>query len=109
MLNKKSRLAKPKDIAKVFTKGRNFFSPYFQVKFISSAGQRFAVVVSTKVFKKAVARNRLKRLLRESIRKNLPLFANGDYVIMAKPKVASLPEALWAPEALGVISKIKPR
>jgi len=45
-------------------------------------------MVSKKVHKSAVKRNRIKRLIRESFRlhKNL---RNADYVVMAKPGVAA--------------------
>jgi len=48
---------------------------------------RFTVVVSAKTAKKAVARNRIKRILREFIRLRLKHFRPGDYAITVKPKV----------------------
>ncbi len=46
---------------------------------------RFAVIVSTKIDKHAVVRNRMKRLVRESIRHLIPNIATGwDCVVMAK-------------------------
>ena len=93
MLKKVNRLAKAKDIQKAFARGRTFFNPFFTVKFVPEAqAQRFTVVVSTKVYKNAVARNRLKRILREHLRKNLAGFKKGNYIIMAKPRVKSIPE-----------------
>jgi ribonuclease P protein component len=94
MLHKTNRLARSKDIAAAFARGRTFFNPLFSIKFLpTEKGKRFTVVVSTKVYKNAVSRNRLKRILRESLRKNLVLFKNGDYVIAAKPKARGVNES----------------
>jgi ribonuclease P protein component len=93
MLKRANRLAKSKDIASAFARGRTFFNPFFAIRFLPKpAEKRFTVVVSTKVYKRAVDRNRLKRLVREYLRKNLPSFKNGSYVIAAKPKISKLPE-----------------
>jgi ribonuclease P protein component len=93
MLKKVNRLAKSKDIQTAFARGRTFFNPLFTVKFVPSEGnRRFAVVVSTKVFKNAVDRNRLKRLIREYLRLNLKGFKAGSYAIVAKPKLNKMPE-----------------
>ena len=54
---------------------------------------RFAFVVSTKVAKHAVDRNRMKRLLRESIHHLLPSIQPGyDVVFMAKKNFAETKE-----------------
>src|SRR3984957_7379 len=108
MLKKANRLAKDKDIQRTFARGRSFFNPFFSIKFAQAPEPpRFTVVVSTKVFKNAVARNRLKRLVREYLRKNLASFKKGHYVIMAKPKVAKVPEAEMLKSFLDLCSKLK--
>jgi ribonuclease P protein component len=108
MLKKINRLAKAKDIQKTFARGRNFFSPFFNIKYISGANSpRFTVVVSTKVFKRAVARNRLKRIVREYVRKNLPKFKNGDYIISFKPKATSVSEKIIMDTFINTAAKIK--
>jgi ribonuclease P protein component len=108
MLKKVNRLAKAKDIQKAFARGRTFFNPFFTVKFVPSPKpSRFTVVVSTKVFKNAVARNRLKRIIREYLRKNLGSFKKGNYVIIAKPKINKLPEAQSLKSFLDLCLKLK--
>lgn len=108
MLKRANRLAKSKDIHTAFARGRTFFNPFFSIRFLPKASdKRFTVVVSTKVFKSAVARNRLKRLVREHIRKNLGDFKNGSYVISAKPKITGLPEKEIVNAFLGAASRIK--
>ncbi len=50
---------------------------------------RFAVIVSKTIDKRSTARNRIKRLIRESIRHVLPKVTPGwDGVVMAKMNVA---------------------
>jgi ribonuclease P protein component len=93
MLNKKHRLAKTTDVQKALSRGRAFFNPYFNLKFLSfPEKKRFTVVVSTKVSKKAVVRNRIKRIIREFIRLRLENFASGDYAVMVKPSLAKIEE-----------------
>ena len=108
MLHKKNRLAKDADIARTFARGRGFFNSFFSLKVLSGPGNaRFAVVVSTKVFKSAVKRNRLKRLVREYLRKNLDKYKSGNYMLMAKPKISRLPEKDILPALIDVCSRIR--
>ena len=108
MLKRINRLAKSKDIQTAFARGRTFFNPFFSIRFLSKPGEkRFTVVVSTKVYKRAVARNRFKRVVREYIRKNLEKFRNGSYVIAAKPKISKLPENEIVKQFLDATARIK--
>jgi len=107
MLNKKNRLAKDTEIAQAFARGRSFFNPFFTVKYLRSEKKQFTVVVSTKVFKRAVLRNRLKRVIREHIRKHLNSFKPGSYIIIAKPKISTLPEASTLAAFKEICLKIK--
>jgi ribonuclease P protein component len=98
MLNKRLRLHKTKDIDRVFKGGRVFHSPYFFIKTLKTreAGPRATVVVSTKVDKRAVKRNRLKRIVRVLLGKfltqaNLPPI---DYIIILKPLAGKVSENL---------------
>ncbi len=90
MFSKQHRLGKTTDVQKVFAQGRAFFNPLFTIKFLTRPSQlpRFTVVVSTKVSKSAVKRNRLKRLTREFIRMRMGKFRLGDYVVILKPAAA---------------------
>ena len=85
------------DVQKVFAKGRAFFNPLFTLKFLKnpSDSRRFTVVVSTKVSKSAVRRNRIKRVLREYIRLNLPQLSPGDYAVVVKPAAAGKEAEEW--------------
>lgn len=91
MLKKSHRLAKTTHVKTVFAKGRGFFDTLLTIKYLKRADTaRFTVVVSTKVSKNAVDRNRIKRVLRECIRLHLPSLAAGDYAIIVKPAAAKI-------------------
>ncbi len=91
MFKKVNRLAKAKDINLTFARGRTFFTPFFTLKYLSSKTDELKVnvVVSTKVFKKANKRNRLKRIVRENLKKRMPFLKPGSYMVIAKPKISN--------------------
>jgi ribonuclease P protein component len=51
-------------------------------------GARLGLAVSRKVDRRAVGRNRIKRVLRDSFRQHRGLLADGDYVVVARPAAA---------------------
>ena len=76
-LGKEERLKSRKQIEHLFDKGKSFVVSPFRVYFIvnselpiqrNGGGLKFGVGVSAKTFKKAVYRNRIKRLTREAWR-----------------------------------------
>jgi ribonuclease P protein component len=71
-LGKEERLKSRKQTELLFKEGRKFSVHPFRVCYIARAsgltGTRFGVGVSAKLFKKAVDRNRVKRLVREAWR-----------------------------------------
>lgn len=96
MLKKDNRLAHTKDIRLVYSHGRSFFNQNLIIKFIPKLGKvRCTVVVSTKVAKQAVIRNRLKRQAREVLRKQLPYLPHGNYVVTIKPPAKNLENAFF--------------
>jgi ribonuclease P protein component len=109
MLQKKHRLNKSKDIQNTSARGRSFFSPNFVVKFRPDAAlaPRVAVVVSNYVAKKAVDRNRIKRLVREAIRLNIAKLKPGDYVIIVRPKAAKAGDDLAKAGLLTLLRSLK--
>ncbi len=91
MLPKIHRLAKAKDVQQTYARGRSFFSPHFLLKArFGGASVRFAFVVSTKVSKRAVVRNRIRRILRETIRMHLKAIKPADYIFTVKPAALHL-------------------
>lgn len=92
MLSIKHRLAKTTDIAAVNKHGRRFFNNLFVIKHLPVKTDivRFAFVVSTKVSKKAVIRNRIRRVLREQVRAYQKDFKPGDYIVIVNIKAVPL-------------------
>lgn len=108
MLKKENRLTKAKDIQNAFAKGRSFFNYFYTIKYsFSPTIKKFTVVVSTKVFKSAVKRNRVKRIIREYIRKNLIRFKTGNYLVVVKPKLNTLPETEILKNFLDVCARLR--
>lgn len=86
-LSKKHRLTDKLKIEEVFKKGRIINSNFFFIKFRRNRlpFSRFLVIVSSKISKKAVIRNKVKRRLNEIIRLNVLKDKPGyDLIVMTK-------------------------
>lgn len=72
MLPKKHRLTKVEDFQKVLKTGRRVWNKYFVLKYLWSDSRqesKFGIIVSKKVSKKSTDRNKIKRVLRENVRR----------------------------------------
>ena len=90
MLKKQFRIRKQKDFENVFSKGRYVSEKFLTLKVVGNdlAYSRFGFIISNKVSKKAVERNRSKRLLRESIRlMQSRIKPKVDFVFIAKKEI----------------------
>lgn len=88
MLPKENRLKKKKDFERVFKKGRGINQGFLFLKFQKNNFEesRFGFLVSQKVSKKAVVRNKIKRRLRGLISLNLSQIKKGnDVVLVTRP------------------------
>ncbi len=87
---KSLRLLNKKQFDRVFFRSRKVSSNYFTVLLHYRQGEdltrkpRLGLIVSKKVDKRAVVRNRIKRLVRESFRRQQDLAA-CDVVVIARP------------------------
>lgn len=87
MLPKQNRLRKKSDFSQVLNFGKKISSQYFNAFLLSDTdkdGSQFGVIVSNKVSKSAVERNRIKRTIRNFLHKNISLSMCGKVVVIAK-------------------------
>jgi len=90
MLKKQNRLKNKKDFDEIFKRGKSFGSKilFLKIKDNKLNYNRFGFIVSQKVAKKAVVRNKIKRRLREIIRKeNEKIKPGWDIVLIALPGI----------------------
>ena len=93
MLPKKFRLHADNDIKRLVRGGKTFFLPQLTLKYQTNDQNalRLGFVVSTKVDKKAVVRNKVKRRMREALRSELNNIKNGhDLLFIAKKSCIEL-------------------
>lgn len=82
------RVRHPADYRRVFSdRKKRLHSPHFVMSYTHSTSgfARMGVVVSKKSAKRAVSRNRIKRLVREYFRLQQDTLKPNDFVIIAKP------------------------
>jgi ribonuclease P protein component len=102
MLEKNCRLTKKNDFDAVWKKGRSSFDGLLGIKAMLNglADSRVGIMIGLKVSKKAVERNRIKRIIREAIRGQAEKIPAGlDIVITVLPaaraqKASKLAESL---------------
>lgn len=90
MLSAINRLSSRGDFSRLFSKGRAVHAAGVTLKTITNGREscRVGFVVSTKVSKKAVVRNRLRRRLREAVRAHLGKIKPGyDLVFITRPEM----------------------
>ncbi len=94
MYSRPHRFAGEKNIALLMRRGRQFSAGEISIKVghrPSGTTWRFAVTVGTKVSKRAVVRNQLRRRIREILRQSIPsLIGAGDIMVMTRPGAEKL-------------------
>ncbi|MDE0583084.1 ribonuclease P protein component [Planococcus sp. A6] len=92
-MNKQQRIKKNTEFQRVFKKGKSFANRQFIVYLLKGEQQeefRLGLSVSKKVGN-AVARNRVKRYIRQVfLELKDDLLPNADYIIIARPQAANL-------------------
>ena len=85
--SKRVRLLKPAEFSRVFRQAHR--SSDRQLTILASSNElglpRLGLAISKKHAQRAVDRNRIKRLIRESFRQNQASLPAADFVVMAKP------------------------
>jgi ribonuclease P protein component len=88
MLIKRNRLCKKKDFERVLKKGKGLKEDFLILKMAKNnlSQSRFGFIVGTKISKKAVLRNKLKRRLRELVRGKIEKIKKGfDIIFITQP------------------------
>jgi len=110
MLPEGNRLRSKYDFRRVKRVGRSAHSPYFTLLYApakDSATLRFGFVASTKFDKRAVVRNRARRLLREAVRVHLSRIKPGhDLVLIARKGVKEVSSAEVSASLNQILSKV---
>jgi ribonuclease P protein component len=90
-LPKQSRLLTKADYNTVFSKSVKVSNSLFLILIhkTSSPYSRLGLVISKKIDKRAVQRNRIKRIVRESFRNNV-FEVHCDFAVLARGKITSL-------------------
>lgn len=105
MLPFKNRLTRREDFQKLYRRGVLVFSGDLSLKYAPNdlKDSRIGIALEKKYFKKATARNRIKRLLRESAQHFLPRLRPGlDIAIFCRDagKIGAFSKSLAAVETL---------
>jgi len=93
MLPRKCRLTKDKHFIRVARYGRRAYSSELDLRWIKNNQpySRWGIVVSLKVDKKSVVRNKIKRRLRAILREKINFLTYGwDVIVIAKQRVKEL-------------------
>ena len=110
MLPAPHRLRGDANFTRLLKHGRRFFTPRMMLRIVPNDDRlsRFAFVVSTRVHKKAVHRNRIKRQMREIVRKELPNIRGGyDGLIAVKKEALALTFQELQSELVDLLSKAR--
>ena len=110
MFVQKNRLRKEKDIKRVYSKGKSTYDSVCGIKVLKNGLEdaRFAIVIGTKVHKRAVRRNRLKRQYREALKTMLSRLPDDIDVLLLVSKAAlDLTADQRKERLLGVFRKAK--
>jgi ribonuclease P protein component len=83
VLKRENRIRSKKEFFEIKNKGRVLYSPFFGWLIYKENDdlKKFGFIVSKKISKKAVDRNRIRRILSEIVRKNLDKFENGTRLV----------------------------
>lgn len=93
MLKRINRIVNRSDFLEIKEKGKIFFGPLFNVIVmkIPKTGKRFAFVVSKRISKKAVTRNRIRRLLSVGIKQHLDEFQDDvSMIFLTKQQIVGV-------------------
>ena len=110
MLAKSQRLARDRDFKKIFEQGESYYSKLLGVKAINNQRvlNRYGIIISAKVSKKAVERNRLKRQISQILKRLDKSLASGfDLAVVVLPAMLEQEGKAVKNELEKVLKKLK--
>jgi ribonuclease P protein component len=105
MFSKAERLNRA-EFSTFFKAGRPYHSPVATIIFTPGSKLRVSAVVGKKVAKLAVGRNKLRRRVYATLRRELGGEARGAVIVILKPKAASLSRADLASAVSALLAQI---
>jgi ribonuclease P protein component len=84
----KSNLRKKKEFEELLKSGKRVAGRFFATFFLENKEKRIGIIVSKKVAKKAVIRNKVRRRIREIYRLNREDMPQGEMVVIARRPTA---------------------
>lgn len=110
-LSKKNRLHAKKDFDNIFKNGKAVKGHFLLVKSINTGNSpRAGFIIQAKVAKKAVTRNRIRRILADTVQKNLDIVKKDTVVLVLKlPADKKEEKLLLSKELKDLILKINER
>lgn len=106
-LKRHQRIAKSADFNGIFTNGRKCVGKYVIMWYLSAGTGRLGVVAAKKTFRRAVDRNRAKRLMREAFRLVVPQCGcKGDMVLIGRRKILDVKMQAVQEELLGLVQGV---
>lgn len=106
----KNTLNKKKEFDQIFKTGRSFYCPILGLKVLKNNlnYNRYGIIIGLKVSKSAVTRNKIKRQIREIIRREFPQTESFyDIVIIVIKEIVDKDFLDIRSELLSLVKKIK--
>lgn len=107
---RRAHLRRAAEFQAVFTLGQRVSGPCFRLHahlLVEAVETRLGVAVSKRVDKSAVARNRLRRQVKETFRRERASLRAGDYVFVAKPDAAKADNQAVRSELLSLLERAR--
>ena len=103
---RKYRLGENKNYRYVYRRGKSFPSRNLVLIYLKGRDQKFGFSVSGKVGN-AVTRNRIRRFLREDVRRMRTQLKCGKYIFIARPALKSVPHDELTRELQNLLQRAK--
>ena len=104
--SRRFRLGDNKNYRYVYRRGKSYPSRNLVLIHLKGKEQRFGFSVSSKVGN-AVTRNRIRRCMREDVRRMRTQLKCGKYIFVARPALKSVPHEELSQEMLSLLRRAK--